>query len=41
VNAMKTPRVIDQTRFLADTLGKDPRIAYVAVGTPAAARSQR
>jgi UDPglucose 6-dehydrogenase len=32
--AMKTPRVIDQSRFLADTLGADSRIQYVAVGTP-------
>lgn len=34
VAAMKTPRIIDQSRFLADTLGVDPRIQYVAVGTP-------
>ena len=31
--AMKTPRVVDQTRFLAETLGADPRIDYVSVGS--------
>jgi UDPglucose 6-dehydrogenase len=32
--AMATPRVIDEGRFLASTLGGDPRIEYAAVGTP-------
>jgi UDPglucose 6-dehydrogenase len=31
---MTVPRIIDQARFLADTLGADPRIHYRAVGTP-------
>ena len=39
VAAMKTPRVIDQSRFLATTLGADPRIQYVAVGTPGGRRA--
>jgi UDPglucose 6-dehydrogenase len=34
VAAMKVPRIVDEARFLAGTLGRDPRIAYVAVGTP-------
>jgi UDPglucose 6-dehydrogenase len=34
VAAMTVPRVIDESRFLADTLGADRRIRYVAVGVP-------
>lgn len=34
VAAMKTPRIIDPWRFLADILGADARIQYLAVGTP-------
>jgi UDPglucose 6-dehydrogenase len=34
VPAMARPIVIDPNRFLAGTLGADPRIHYVAVGTP-------
>lgn len=30
---MRCPRIIDQNRFLADTLAADPRITYVATGT--------
>jgi UDPglucose 6-dehydrogenase len=32
LKAMRRPQVIDQNRFLADVLGSDPRIAYVATG---------
>jgi UDPglucose 6-dehydrogenase len=41
VSAMKVPRVVDEAGFLAATLGRDPRIAYVAVGTPRAGRGGR
>jgi UDP-glucose 6-dehydrogenase len=34
VAAMKTPCIIDPWRFLADILGADARIHYLAVGTP-------
>jgi UDPglucose 6-dehydrogenase len=37
VTLMRRPQVIDQTRFLACTLGGDPRITYVATGKPLAA----
>jgi UDPglucose 6-dehydrogenase len=37
VAAMKVPRVVDEARVLVETLGRDPRIHYVAVGTPRAA----
>lgn len=40
VTTMKTPCVIDASRFLADTLGADPRVQYVAVGTPMALRGR-
>ncbi|MBI1735561.1 MAG: nucleotide sugar dehydrogenase [Candidatus Rokubacteria bacterium] len=33
VASMKTPRVVDQTRFLGDTLGADARVEYVTVGS--------
>ncbi|MBI3457385.1 MAG: UDP-glucose/GDP-mannose dehydrogenase family protein [Candidatus Rokubacteria bacterium] len=36
VAAMKAPRVVDESRLLADTLGADPRIQYVTVGVPPA-----
>lgn len=40
VASMKTPRVVDPARFLADTLGADPRVRYVAVGTPTSPRER-
>jgi hypothetical protein len=33
VATMRVPRVIDEARFLAETLGSDSRVQYVAVGT--------
>jgi UDPglucose 6-dehydrogenase len=33
--AMKSPTVLDASRFLASTLGADPRIRYLTVGKPA------
>jgi UDPglucose 6-dehydrogenase len=38
--AMTAPRVLDEARFLAGTLGRDPRIEYLAVGTPGLSRSR-
>jgi UDPglucose 6-dehydrogenase len=32
LDAMRWPQVIDQNRFLASTLGSEPRITYVATG---------
>jgi UDPglucose 6-dehydrogenase len=34
VSTMKNPTVLDPSRFLASTLGTDPRIRYVTVGRP-------
>lgn len=34
VSTMHTPWVVDANRFLAKTLGADPRIRYIAVGKP-------
>jgi UDPglucose 6-dehydrogenase len=39
VAAMAAPRVIDEARFLAATLGRDPRIEYFAVGAPRGRRA--
>jgi len=36
---MRQPQIIDANHFLADQLGSDPRIKYVATGRPAVGRS--
>jgi UDPglucose 6-dehydrogenase len=36
VSQMRHAQVIDQNRFLATALGRDPRVTYVATGTPTA-----
>lgn len=41
LSAMSSPLVIDPNRFLAGTLGTDPRITYAAVGRPIAAGTGR
>ena len=38
--AMSMPVVIDPNRFLVKTLGHDPRVAYFAVGSPAALQNK-
>ncbi len=40
LGAMKNARIIDVSRFLADTLGSEPRIEYVTVGSPASRRGR-
>jgi UDPglucose 6-dehydrogenase len=32
---MRRPMIVDPTHFLADALGRDPRITYVATGRAA------
>lgn len=35
VSAMAVPRVVDAVRFLAATLGQEPRVRYATIGRPA------